>query len=231
MNSVIINPDSHLGSSQYVIDVPYRIKHIVDHLHLKVGDQFKATLLNQSMAIATLREIQKDRLLVDVESIKPVRQKNINLLVGISRPPTMKKILEHATSMGVTHFTIIPALLSEKSYFTSKIYNQDQIDSLLSLGIEQSALYYKMPSVTLSPHLTTKITTKEKILLHPDVSEKWFDLDVTNIDDITLAIGPERGWTKSEVDLLVSEGFKLMSMGSSRLRTEIATFAALSHLL
>jgi RsmE family RNA methyltransferase len=45
-----------------------------------------------------------------------------------------------------------------------------------------------------------------------------------------LAVGPERGWTGSEREVLKNAGFRLVDLGSRVLRTETAVVAGLAIL-
>ena len=47
----------------------------------------------------------------------------------------------------------------------------------------------------------------------------------------TLAVGPERGWSRTERDQLRKRGFTLLSMGSRVLRQETAVVASLSQVV
>ena len=53
----------------------------------------------------------------------------------------------------------------------------------------------------------------------------------SNISSLTLAIGPEGGWTDEEVALLEEHGFSRYSLGSRILRTDTATIALLAQLM
>ena len=50
-------------------------------------------------------------------------------------------------------------------------------------------------------------------------------------DHFTLAIGPERGWSKAERDQLRKHDFTLLSMGSRVLRQDTAVVASLSQVV
>ena len=49
-------------------------------------------------------------------------------------------------------------------------------------------------------------------------------------EDTSIFIGPEGDFTQQEVDLAKANGFSLISLGESRLRTETAAIFALSSL-
>ena len=51
---------------------------------------------------------------------------------------------------------------------------------------------------------------------------------VVPVSPVTLAIGPERGWSAGERDLLRGRGFEMVHLGSRVLRTETACVAAVA---
>jgi len=232
MNSVLLlSQQQQSDDLTFKIDTPYRVAHIKEHLKLTIGDSFKANIVNRGIATASILSLTEKEIVVKTTTPQMMKAKSIHLVVGISRPPTMKKILEHGTSLGVTQFTFVPAQLSEKSYFTSKIYQEEQLLELLALGLEQSAYFSNWPMVSLEKHIPSLNDSSKKIILHPDVPDRWNQFDHHSLNKITLAVGPERGWTEDEISRFKDLGYHSMSMGSSRLRTEIAVFSALGHLL
>ena len=209
----------------------YRLTHLFDVLKVKVGDQIKVTVLNQGIGQATIKQFSNDSLeLVISEPLKTNSFPQWHLLVGLSRPPTMKKILEHATSLGVTHFHFLPAAMSEKSYQSSKIWEADSVQKFLIDGLMQSARYYQMPQIHHYKNwheIPTFENYDRRILsLAPDTAPmKPIDAK----QPLVLALGPERGFTKQEDENLRQKGFKPISIAPSVLRVEIATFAALGQ--
>jgi 16S rRNA (uracil1498-N3)-methyltransferase len=70
-----------------------------------------------------------------------------------------------------------------------------------------------------------------KLLLHErDGAESLHDILQPNIKTVTFAVGPEGGWTRTEVDLLMKSGFHRIHLGPRILRTETAGLALLSIL-
>jgi len=61
-------------------------------------------------------------------------------------------------------------------------------------------------------------------------SELISELDVSGFEDIFLFLGPEGGFTDSEIEVAQNAGAKLVWLGSQRLRTETAAVVALSAL-
>ena len=57
-------------------------------------------------------------------------------------------------------------------------------------------------------------------------NEKIFEKNILNKENICILIGPEGDFTKDEVALAIEYGFKPLSLGNSRLRTETAGIVA-----
>ena len=179
-----------------------------------------------------------DSAAIELELVNDLESKNYpewHLLVGLSRPPTMKKILEHATSLGVSHFHFFKAKLSEKSYGDSKIWDKESTQKVLLDGLSQSASYWKLPKVSHYKDLES-IDTFEGFDLRLCSLSKGVNKKMTSIrsdQPMILAFGPERGLTEDEDNALQSKGFQAFSLGQGVLRVEIAVFSSLGqcHLL
>jgi 16S rRNA (uracil1498-N3)-methyltransferase len=70
----------------------------------------------------------------------------------------------------------------------------------------------------------------KRFILSLEAKNSFMDYNLAPNDQISLAIGPERGWTAQEEELLESQNFQKVFLGPSVLRVEIATFAALGQL-
>jgi RsmE family RNA methyltransferase len=228
VNRVLIF-DHDINQKNIVVKSPQTLEHINKILKAKVGDPISLCLVNQSLAsgiIQTISESQVDILITNLENGLRLPYR---LEVAASRPPTMKKVLEHGTSLGVSHFTIFKAKLSDKSYLQSHIYKPNEMVKYLSLGLAQSKALHTLPTyeVTLKKK---KTVCKQKYILSLSVSNTFADEEIDFDESITLAIGPERGWTKAEEEEHIDQGYKPVSIGQTTLRVEIATFVSLGQL-
>ncbi len=235
MNSLIIFEHEINGKIITIAD-EYKLTHLHQVLKVKEEQDLKITILNKGLGNATVTKIDSEK--VELELISEIESKNYpewHLLVGLSRPPTMKKILEHATSLGVTHFHFFKAELSEKSYGDSKIWEQQSIKKLLLDGLSQSSRYWKLPKVQHYKNLQSVETfegfDRRLCSLSKGANEKMKNLNPRQA--LVIAFGPERGLTMKEDNALQSMGFQAFSLGPGILRVEIAVFSSLGqcHLL
>lgn len=160
------------------------------------------------------------------------------LIVGSCRPIMMKRVFHLASCFGVTHLYICDTDLSEKSYFSSKLYRSPElIKHYLLSGLEQSTSYYHLPLVF--PLKLWEILQVPEII-QGKKNNNYFILDLgegfpslyqsisSKEDPLLLAIGPERGWSPREREILDNFGLIKTSLGSPILRTDFALCAALA---
>ncbi len=223
MNSLLVFNEEKLGNSFFIKDKE-RINHVQTVLKSQVGDTLNITLVNIGLGKGTVEEISEDCLKLKLGEISPKAFGQFELLIGVSRPHSCQKILEHGTCLGVSSFNFFTATLSEKSYLNSKLFQDSQ--KYLKYGLSQSGLYHMLPDVNLSK----KYSGTKKFILNPKAQKTFKDYSLNPDEKITLAIGPERGFTNLEVEQFKEMGFLEVSLGPPILRVEIATFSALAQL-
>ena len=70
----------------------------------------------------------------------------VDVLVGLARPETCRKVLRELSTLGVRSVTFVLCTLSERSYSTSKLWRDGEWVRHLSLGAEQ-AFRTRLPAV------------------------------------------------------------------------------------
>jgi RsmE family RNA methyltransferase len=156
----------------------------------------------------------------------------IQLLIGLPRPHTAKRILFEAASMGVQSLHFFEAERGEPSYAQSSLWTTDEWKDRLWLGVEQSFGTH-LPEVSIHPDLQTAIshlgTDAARIALdNYQASAPLNESIPSDVDSAILALGPERGWSPNERDTFRKNGWKLAHLGPHVLRAETATTAAVA---
>ena len=244
-NLIVLDHEREASSDSYLITDHRRISHVSEVLRASIGDKIRICLVNVGIGEAKIIELIPQSLRLQLLRIPiPLFTNNyhskIHLMLGLSRPPTCRKILEHATSLGVSSFNFFKAELSEKSYADSKIFKDNAYLTQLYDGLSQSGIYHQLPTCSVHHHIPKKIIDSDsssslKLILHPHSSFSIFDLNskidkFNNVKNIYLAIGPERGWTNGEREYFLGLGFQEISISQSILRVEIATFVILGQI-
>lgn len=234
MNSIIINVVEEISHNQFIINDLDQLNHIHNILKSKVGNHLKLNLINKGFTQGEIISLKQDEIILKLTNT-PIQKGKIqwfDLIVGVSRPQTCKKILEHATTMGAKSFHFFSSDLSEKSYLDSKLFTEKKYLYHIKHGLSQSSTYSRWPELTLSRKTDGKIIEKNKqqFILSPFASQSFSTIDLDFSSPLTIAIGPERGWTKKEICHFKQKGFTEIKVSSSTLRVENATISALAQL-
>jgi RsmE family RNA methyltransferase len=144
----------------------------------------------------------------------------------------MKKILEHGTTYGVHRFHFYKATLSEKSYLDSKIFEAASIEEHTKLGLSQSTIYAKIPSVTTYKYNPAKNfeSDSQNFILDLNGKETFMEQKINFDLPIALSVGPERGFTREDINHFTNAGFKSIKISKTVLRVEHAIYSALAQL-
>jgi len=236
MNSIILLNSELVEKNVFEIKDVERLSHLRNIIKVSIDDSLKVTLINKGIAKALVKKIDDHLIQLEITS-EFIHHKtpDIRLVVGVSRPQTSKKIIEHATSLGIKSIDFFKAELSEKSYLTSKVFTEDnQLEKLTMLGLSQSAKYCMPPII--KTHLRKEAIVEnlnkgeQKLILSLNSKQTIIKNPLDLKKPIHLVIGPERGFTKNEEDYFINQGFRPVLISNSTLRVEIACFSALSQL-
>lgn len=202
-------------------------KHITKVLRKKEGDilnitngkgyWFEAKIISADMKKCTAE-------IFDTTKIHPTKHWLHMAVAPTKLNDRFEWFLEKATEIGVNEITPIICERSERK--TIKI---ERMRKVVQAGMKQSLQTYL-------PKLNEAITYKEfmaetdeglHFIAHCQDGEK-VDLKrrVAPDKDVTILIGPEGDFSKSEIELAYEKGFLPISLGRNRLRTETAAIVA-----
>lgn len=210
----------------------YRAIHIFNVLKRKVGETIDVGIINGTRGKALLKSVNEAEVEFDFEwNEEPAPLLPIDLIVGLPRPQTCRKILQQATSLGVRSISFCRSFLGERSYATSKLWNTNEWERIVRTGVEQ-AYTTRFPNIQFGLKLADcfEATKSVETRICLDNYESPLGLWTTpfSSSSIVLAIGSERGWTVNELSAFREHGFDLAHLGERPLRTETATVAAIS---
>ena len=180
------------------------------------------------------------------ESLRPW----VNLILAPPRPRVMKRLLPQLATLGVGKIVLVGAKKVEKDFWGATLLKPENYRPLLIDGLMQAGTSI-LPTIELRRNfrkfvreeLDALLPSSNRIVAHPyeakDARPETGDrsqstnrpIDQSNNSSLTLAIGPEGGWTDEEVALLEEHGFSRYSLGSRILRTDTATIALLAQLM
>ena len=221
-----------------------RTQHILTVLKIKLGGVFYIGFVNSERALAKIETVHEDGsiLLSIVELIGSPPCLPIDLLIGMPRPHTAKRILFEATCLGVRRMHFFRSDHTEPSYERSRLWQEEHYKERLLLGAEQSFTTH-IPEVLLHANL------KEALSEINTVSDSLINIALDNYEakhsigfllkkrtsdqgitrpHILLALGSERGWSSSERAFLVNSEWELAHLGDRVLRLEMAVVSAIA---
>lgn len=155
---------------------------------------------------------------------------HITLLQGLSKGDRMDIVMQKAVELGVN--AIIPITTEFCAVKLDEKRTQKKIQhwqSIMMSACEQSERAVLPTLQTLTPFTDAinMVDAEIKWLLHPHTDDKAA-LAADTVRRVAICIGPEGGFSPSEVHSAVAAGFVAKSLGKRILRTETAAIAALS---
>ena len=231
--NIILFKEHELGRALPVSDS--RAKHLLEVLHFRQGDVFDTGIVDGPRGKARILSIGRRGIKLDfsfsaeLPSLYPVE-----MIIGVVRPPSSRRILKDLTTMGASVLHFVGTDRGENSYLESSLWVREEYRSQLREGAEQ-AFCTRIPEVHLYKSLKQCLETLElgfdRIALDNYEAECLLSTYIPVNDKCLLALGSERGWSANERDQFRDAGFLLMGMGSRVLKTETACIAGLSILL
>lgn len=156
---------------------------------------------------------------------------NVTLAVGILKSPSRFDFLvEKSTELGVCE--IVP-LKTERTI--SKQAKCERWQKLALSAMKQSGRSY-LPIVreliSLYDFLETKLHFDCKLIAHnSELSTSIVEHTASKEKSVLVLIGPEGGFSDKEIEKCMKKGFKMVSFGTRRLRTETAAVVAVANII
>jgi 16S rRNA (uracil1498-N3)-methyltransferase len=208
-----------------------RALHLLKVLRRKEGDRFDAGIVNGPRGKGTIFSIGAEGIRFKFEATaEPSEPDSIHLVVALPRPQTARKVLGEATALGVSSIRFFQSDKGEPSYASSALWSTSEWRRHLLDGAAQ-AFDTRIPVVLHAPTLAEAVAALPGGCLRIALDNYEATRRLTGeprSGPLTLAFGPERGWSAAERDLLRSAGFGLAHLGTRVLRTETAVVAALA---
>ncbi len=235
MNLLLLTPEQQLEGNRWQL-TPRQAGHVLGVLNAVVGQQVRAGILNGEVGYATIESIENNEIVVlfkaDSRSSNPP---GLSLLLALPRPKMLKRSLIDATSLGIKQIVLINSWKVDKSYWQTPNLKNELLHEKMLLGLEQ-ARDTVLPTLKLAPRFRPFVEDEldgwagnsQRILAHPG---NFPAMPHSLSGPVTLAIGPEGGWTDYEIEMLQKQGFTCHNFGSRILRVETALPALVGRLM
>lgn len=184
-----------------------------------VGGLYKAEITGEHKKQVTLKI---------VEAQHEYQKRHHRLHIAIAPTKNIDRLewfLEKATEIGIEEITPVICDRSER-----KIVKEDRLYKVITAAVKQSLQAYHPilhPQTSLSSFLKQKNDSIKMIAHCLDHEPRQFIADVAEPGNpYTILIGPEGDFTGAEIEMALQTGYKPLTLGNTRLRTETAGLAA-----
>ncbi|MCG8453761.1 MAG: 16S rRNA (uracil(1498)-N(3))-methyltransferase [Spirochaetales bacterium] len=221
MNVILFDPEELNNPLPYSDE---RAVHMKNILGLHQGDEFFAGVINGPLGKGIL---VKEGPHGWIWSFQPESEspplRPLTLVLGCPRPPVARRLLKDMSSLGIREIRCCSTDLNEKSYLGSKLWREGLWKKALREGAIQG-ISTRLPQVQTAPCLAEALQNLpehcERIALDNGPGAQSFHPMGTAPHGAILAIGPERGWSEKERQLLEEQDFQRCFIGSRVMRTE-----------
>jgi len=164
--------------------------------------------------------------ILTVERPKPLWNNNIHIAVAPTKNiERMEWFVEKATEIGIDTITFLRCRYSERRELKTA-----RLEKILVSAMKQSqkAVLPHLTGMTDFQSFVNQQFNGAKFIAHceADAQKQHLKSYLSKNEDITILIGPEGDFSSEEIALAVNNGFRPVSLGASRLRTETAALVA-----
>ena len=186
--------------------------------------------------LSRIESVGRDRVQFALVEELPAVQPNldITLLVALVKFDAFEWAIEKATELGVTTIVPLAAERSEKALLAAAAKRAERWKKIL-LEASQQSRRVRVPtlqSLRLLDEAFSGDSRGARLCLSERAEAPSLKTALSSVKtlSVTLAIGPEGGWTDRELEIVRQNRFSEVSMGRLILRTETAVIAALASL-
>jgi len=245
MNSLILFPDEMISEHRAVLRGK-RAEYVISSHSVEAGKPLRAALLGGDCGTARVTASSRGQIELELAlDQEPPGLLPFTAIVAITRPQTVKKIVQTASMLGIKELHFVRCARGVKSYLQSQVLQPESIIGEIVKGLEQSMgslppavvvhQRFKPFAQDVLPGLL--LQERESVRLLADTTKGVScsaPLPLPALDaqrPAFAAFGPEAGWNEFEISTFVELGFGAISLGQRVLRVETAFTALLGHLI
>lgn len=220
-------PDIVPNKAEYTLSEE-ESKHCTRVLRLKEGDEVSLIDGKGHLYKGLLQEAHPKRARIKILSILPeFGKRNHYLHIAIAPTKNIDRLewfLEKATEIGIDEISLLICEHSER-----REVKTERLQKVITAAVKQSLTAYhpKLNEAIKLNEFLKRTDLGQSFIAHCLDQEKEYltDLVVPN-DKVCILIGPEGDFSLNEVELSLAQGFRPISLGNTRLRTETAALYA-----
>lgn len=231
MNSLVIFPGEGWETGRCVITGD-RARSLAIGEEWQDGDEVHIALLGGERGSARVVRFSTDVIELEVMHTQPSTPlRSIDVIVGLCRPQTVKKVIQAAVMAGVRSLHLVRTDKGERSYLDSHLLRPYALQAEVIKALEQ---IWEGSYPVIEVHRNFNYFTSRhlggfgesgrglKLIASPGARPLLCKDLAGECDSLVLAIGPEAGWTQQEVNNFVGCGFEPVGLGPRVVRVEVA---------
>ncbi|RYY60552.1 MAG: 16S rRNA (uracil(1498)-N(3))-methyltransferase [Chitinophagaceae bacterium] len=204
-------------------------KHIIQVLRKKKDDQLNLTDGQGNLLTVSIIDDHRKHARVKVDSHEFSEAKKGGSTIAISLVKNSSRFewfLEKATEIGVK--TIVPLLCerTEKEKFRADRLKQILVSAMLQSRQTWLPVLHEPIAYELLFRQEEMAAIPSRYIAHCTDEYKEELVAVAGAHERIILIGPEGDFTQDEIELAIANGYKPVSLGDTRLRTETAGMVA-----
>lgn len=220
--------DYKKSGSNIEINDPEIIHHIKDVLKLRNSEECIITDSNNIEYLTIIKETDKKRIILDIVSKnininEPI--KKVHLYLSILKKENFELVLQKAGEMGINEITPVITTNTVKTNLNYERLNKIAREASELSGRSQVT---KINGITNYVDAIKNDTNKTKVLFDITGSSKYLSArsDLAENNSVSLYIGPEGGFTDTEIKIASESGMQIYNLGKLTLRGETAGIIA-----
>jgi 16S rRNA (uracil1498-N3)-methyltransferase len=208
-------------------------QHLARVLRARIGQEFDIAT-PAGVRRGTIQNITDERVEFELgESVGHADQQEITLLLAIFKFDRMEWAIEKCTELGITKILPVVARRTDSHLASAAERLVERWKRIVTQAAEQSRRA-QPPDIALpmklKDALSADATGAASLRIVLAESEEQLTLvdavGSSNVGALTLAVGPEGGWTDEELNIFRDAGWLSASLGQTILRAETAAIAA-----
>lgn len=205
-------------------------KHAVRVLRLTVDTEVMLVDGKGTRAFAKVSEDHPKRCSLQItDRKKETTERNFKLHIAVAPTKNLDRLewfIEKATEIGIDSIILISCDHSER--FTVKLERMEKVTVSAIKQSQQSWLPEVKGVISFKEFIASVPPQSQKYIAHCAEGDKvLLKKQLSPSGDIYILIGPEGDFSKNEIESAITNGFKAVSLGERRLRTETAALVAL----
>ena len=216
---------NYKATDRFIVMNEIDSKHISKSFRKNIGDNIRIT--NGLGCVCNAEIIEKGKKIkVKIKGVEKFEVPNSSIHIALSPLKNISRFewfVEKATELGISQITPIVCEHSEK-----KKVNTERLERILISSLKQSNQFFKPKINLINTFENFILNNKDQLLMaNLKTSNKLCEKLFTK-PNICLMIGPEGGFSDSEIDFAKKQDIKEVTLGKSRLRSETAAIYGMS---